>query len=109
MNERQAARVQKMTPQPKILLWVSVKRITDNGMADGRQVNPDLVRHPGFHVDFQQARATASANAPVTRKCFPYSLLTSRRSLDRPHSPLVATSMGQWHVHHSFDGSFSAD
>ena len=33
--------------------YVTIKNIADDGMADGREVNADLMGHSGFHFDLQ--------------------------------------------------------
>jgi len=54
MAQSQAAGMQEMARQTESLsvIW-SIKRVAYDGIAVGRQMDANLVRHAGLHLDLQ--------------------------------------------------------
>ncbi len=74
MEKLQTAGVQEMAPEAEVIRpFRAVKRVPYNGMASGREVNTDLMRHAGLHLDLQQTQSFGIAQLPKSRQRLPAS------------------------------------
>ena len=74
MPKTELTRVQEMACQSESFRSIfSVKRIGDDRMTDGVQMNTNLVHHASFHRDFQQSRLTRLREAAIARARIPSS------------------------------------
>ena len=82
---------------------VAVKRIPNDRMSDGRQMDADLMRHAGFHRRFRVELNPSDFPIAFDNASRPSSFcfLHPQRLGNGAHSPFVARIMGQRQIDHA--------